>query len=220
MEEKEKIYGNNINYNSRPNKSLNTRIKFFIIILATVLFTFSIYTISQTYSKYISSADGSTEAEIAKWHIYVNNTHITSGTDISNTIEPVFPGNEHIREGIIAPTSEGYFDLDLDFEEVDVSFKYQITLLPNVDNVVDDLIVSGYSFDEGVNILSFSDETVIEETIELDSIIEERSIRIYIKWSDDDLTETMDNDADTIVTTDEDNRALVDVSVEFTQITE
>lgn len=190
-----------------------------IIILAIILLIFAIYTISQTYSKYISSADGETSMDIAKWHILVNNTHITSGSDISNTIEPIFPGNDHIREGIIAPTVEGYFDLHLDFEEVDVSFKYEITMKSSDENIVHDMTVSGYSFDGGVNIISFTDETIIEEDIVLTSGIDERDIRVYLKWIDGD-DETMDNADDTLTTVGSNNLALVDVIVEFTQITE
>ncbi len=196
-------------------------LKHIILILAIILLSVSAYVISQTYSKYLSTAEGQSSADIAKWHILVNNTHITSGTDLSNTIEPVFPGNDHINEGIIAPTAEGYFDLYLKFEEVDVSFKYNISLDINEESAVTDLIITGYSFDEGDNIISFTDgDTSITETIALSSTLEDRSIRVYIEWDDNPLTETMDNESDTIATTDEDYFALVDVIVDFTQITE
>lgn len=196
-------------------------LKHIILILAIILLSVSAYVISQTYSKYLSTAEGQSSADIAKWHILVNNTHITSGTDLSNTIEPVFPGNDHINEGIIAPTAEGYFDLYLEFEEVDVSFKYNISLGINEESAVTDLIITGYSFDEGDNIVSFTDgDTSITETITLSSTLEDRSIRVYIEWDDNPLTETMDNESDTIATTDEDYFALVDVIVDFTQITE
>ena len=196
-------------------------LKHIILILAIILLGVSAYVISQTYSKYLSTAEGQSSADIAKWHILVNNTHITSGTDLSNTIEPVFPGNDHINEGIIAPTAEGYFDLYLEFEEVDVSFKYNISLDINEESAVTDLIITGYSFDEGDNIISFTDgDTSITETITLSSTLEDRSIRVYIEWDDNPLTETMDNESDTIATTDEDYFALVDVIVDFTQITE
>lgn len=205
----------------KRSKSNEKRFKFkhIILIIALILLTLSVYIISQTYSKYISTAGSQSEMTIAKWHILVNNTHITSGTNISNTIQPTFPGNTHIKQGIIAPTAEGYFDLNLDFVEVDVSFKYEITINVNADSAVSDMAITGYSFDQGLNITSFTPgNTKIEETILLNSSIDNRDIRIYIEWNDDDLTETMDNAADTLTTTDPLNRALVDVSVAFTQI--
>lgn len=199
-----------------------TRISFkhVILIIAVILLGISVYIIGQTFSKYLSTADGSSSAEIAKWHILVNNTHITSGTDLSSTIEPVFPGTTHINEGIIAPTAEGYFDLYLEFDEVDVSFKYTITIEISDDSAVSDLLITGYSLDEGANIISFTDDTIIEDTINLGSTIEDQEIRVYIVWNDDPTTQEMDNEEDTLTTTDDDNLALVDVIVEFTQVTE
>lgn len=197
------------------------KFKYIILIIALILLSFSAYIISQTYAKYISTAGGQTDLTIAKWHIKVNDTHITSGTDISNTITPVFPGNTHIKQGIIAPTAEGYFDLELDFIEVDVSFKYTVDISVNANSDVSDMAITGYSFDAGTTVVPFvAGNTTIEEDILLTSTLTERIIRIYIMWDDDDLTETMDNAADTLTTTDPTNRALVDVSIAFTQITE
>ena len=87
------------------------------------------------------------------------------------------------------------------------------------ENIVHDMTVSGYSFDGGVNIISFTDETIIEEDIVLTSGIDERDIRVYLKWIDGD-NETMDNEDDTLTTVGSNNLALIDVIVEFTQITE
>lgn len=197
------------------------KFKYIILIIALILLSFSAYIISQTYAKYISTAGGQTDLTIAKWHIEVNDTHITSGTDISSTITPVFPGNTHIKQGIIAPTAEGYFDLELDFIEVDVSFKYTVDISVNANSDVSDMAITGYSFDAGTTVVPFvAGNTTIEEDILLTSTLTERIIRIYIMWDDDDLTETMDNAADTLTTTDPTNRALVDVSIAFTQITE
>ena len=67
------------------------------------------------YAKYLSSASGNTTIPIARWNITVNNASITTNTDITSSITPLFPGTEHISEGIIAPTAEGYFDLNFDF---------------------------------------------------------------------------------------------------------
>ena len=199
---------------------LKINFKHIILIIAILLLGLSAYVINQTYSKYLSTAEGESSADIAKWHILVNTIHITSGTDLSNTIEPIFPGNDHISEGIIAPTAEGYFDLELDFQEVDVSFKYTISTAISDDSAVSDLVLTGYSFDEGTTIIPFTTQTSIEETINLGSTIDSRNIRVYLKWDDDVLTQTMNNEADTLTTTDADNAALVDIIVDFTQITE
>ena len=41
-----------------------------------------------------------------------------------------------------------------------------------------------------------------------------------MKWNDDLLTQNMDNEDDTLATTNPTNKALIDVSIAFTQITE
>lgn len=194
--------------------------KYIVLIIAIILLAVSAYLISQTYSKYLSTAGAQGTFNIAKWNVLVNNTLITSGSDISNTLEPIFPGNDHIKEGIIAPTAEGYFDLDLQFVEVDVSFKYTINVDVSPESSVSDIVISGYSMDEGANIHPFTGPSEIEEIIPLTSTVTGRNIRVYIQWNDDVFTEAMDNAADTLATTNEANRALVDVSIAFTQITE
>lgn len=193
--------------------------KYIILLLTIIIFSIAIYSIAQTYSKYISTTGAVSTTNIAKWHIKVNNEHITSGNDISDTVTPTFPGNNHIKEGIIAPTAVGYFDLSLDFEEVDVSFKYLVSMENDENNVVDDLEITGYSMDEGANITPFTTLKEVEETITLNSTVTGRNIRIYIKWNDDS-TATMDNEADTLTTTNPLNKASIKVTVAFTQITE
>lgn len=200
---------------------MKKRFRNLIFLTAALLLVVSAYFISQTYAKYISTAGATAQVNIAKWHILVNRTHITSGTNISNTIAPIFPGNEHIREGIIAPTAEGYFDLELDFVEVDVSFKYEVTIDISALSAVADLDISAYSLDGGATRIEFpGSEKKIEESIPLTSNISNRNIRVFVSWNDDADTEIMDNAADTLATTDPNNRAILNVGIAFTQITE
>ena len=72
----------------------------------------------QIYAKYLTSADGNTSLTIARWNIMVNDLSIKNNTDISNKITPVFPGNDNIASNIIAPTAEGYFDLNFDLHKL------------------------------------------------------------------------------------------------------
>ena len=92
-----------------------------LLLLIGICICFLLFYIVQIYAKYLTSTEGSTHFTIANWNIKVNNLSIKTDTDISNTIIPVFPGNDHIASGIIAPTAEGYFDLTFDFSDADVS---------------------------------------------------------------------------------------------------
>ena len=126
--------------------------KKFLLLLIGLCICCLMFFIVQIYAKYLTSAEGSTTLTIANWNILVNDLSIKNNTDISNSIVPVFPGNEHIASNIIAPTVEGYFDLNLDFSNADVSFKYEINTSADKNSCVQDLVATGYSLDGGEKI--------------------------------------------------------------------
>lgn len=192
--------------------------KKFILLLIGICICFLLYFTVQIYAKYLTSADGTTSLIIANWNIKVNNLSIKDNTDISASIVPVFPGTEHIASGIIAPTVEGYFDLNLDFSNIDVSFKYEIDVSSAEDSSVKDLVATGYSIDDGEKIMFENYNTPISEIIKLSDTIDSRNIRVYIMWNDDDESQTMTNVDDTTSTSSE-TPPLLNVNISFTQIT-
>lgn len=195
--------------------------KFTILIIGLILLTI-LLGFALIYAKYISSAYGNTKMAIARWDIKVNNLSIKDNTNISNTLKPIFPGNSNIAANIIAPTAEGYFDLNFDFSGADVSFKYEIT--PSVDSSssVKDLVATGYSiadnggeFGNRVNLENYNDK--ISDTILLNSPVKKRTIRIYILWNDDETSQEMSDDEDTNSTKSEKD-PLFHVNIIFTQV--
>lgn len=195
--------------------------KFTILIIGLILLTI-LLGFALIYAKYISSAYGNTKMAIARWDIKVNNLSIKDNTNISNTLKPIFPGNSNIAANIIAPTAEGYFDLNFDFSGADVSFKYEIT--PSVDSSssVKDLVAAGYSiadnggeFGNRVNLENYNDK--ISDTILLNSPVKKRTIRIYILWNDDETSQEMSDDEDTNSTKSEKD-PLFHVNIIFTQV--
>lgn len=195
--------------------------KFTILIIGLILLTI-LLGFALIYAKYISSAYGNTKMAIARWDIKVNNLSIKDNTNISNTLKPIFPGNSNIAANIIAPTAEGYFDLNFDFTGADVSFKYEIT--PSVDSSssVKDLVATGYSvadnggeFGNRVNLKNYNDK--ISDTILLNSPVKKRTIRIYILWNDDETSQEMSDDEDTNSTKSEKD-PLFHVNIIFTQV--
>ena len=193
--------------------------KKFLLLLIFICISLLLFFMIQVYAKYKSSTEGSTSFAIANWNILVNELSIKNNTNFSNSIVPVFAENEHISNNIIAPTSEGYFDLNLDFSNVDVSFKYEISAKAAENSTVQDLVSTGYSIDNGEKIDFETYNTPITETIPLSSTVKNRKIRIYILWNDDESTQTMDNSADTISTLDG-TPALFNVNISFTQVTD
>lgn len=187
-----------------------------VILIILILIAILVFFLIQIFAKYLTSASGDTSMNVARWNILVNNISIKNNTDISNTLTPVFPGNENIASGIIAPTAEGYFDLNFDFSSADVSFQYEISTTVNESSSVKDLVTTGYSVDDGEKINFDEVNLPIKNTINLADKIKTQKIRIYVKWNDDENA-SMDNSADTIATTSE-NPALLNVNISFTQI--
>ena len=193
--------------------------KKFLLLLIGICICILLFFIVQIYAKYITSTEGNTSLTIANWNILVNNMSIMGNSDISSSIVPVFPGTEHIASGIIAPTAEGYFDLNLDFTDVDVSFQYDISVSTDENSSVQDLVAIGYSLDDGEKIIFENYNDPISEIIELSSELDTRKVRVYIMWNDDETSQSMTNDADTLSTSSE-SQPLLHVNVSFTQITE
>lgn len=185
-----------------------------LFIISCISACIALLNIVNTYARYVSSATGTADISIAKWNITVNDLTVKNNTDLSSVIEPIFPGNDNINPNIIAPTSEGYFELNLDYTEVDVSFDYEISISPNENSPVTDIVISKYAIDDGTPI-EMNGNTSIKETILNSDTTRAKKVTVYIIW--DDENGTMDNAADTTATIPENSAALLDVSIKFTQ---
>ena len=182
-------------------------------LLALVSLFIFLTLIQDSYAKYVSNADASTNLTIARWNIKINNQDIVNNNNFSDNIVPVFPGNDYIAQDIIAPTSEGYFDLIIDYSNVDVAFNKTISINPGQDNTIEDLKITGYSVD-GEELIHFTDTTIITNSVELNQTNKTQTYRIYIKWIDDE-NEIMTNEDDTNATIN--GMATINVNVSFIQ---
>lgn len=185
--------------------------------LCIICFLLCLFFIEDTYAKYITSTNESASMNIARWRILVNNKDIRENSTTNAVITPIFNGNNNINSGIIAPNSEGYFDLIIDATEADVSFKYKIEISVNQNSPVKDLITTKYIIDNGNEIPLERDNATIENTVLHKDNTKPINIRVYIKW-DDSNEATMDNDADTEATKQVDNPAKMDVKLSFIQL--
>lgn len=185
--------------------------------LCIICFLLCLFFIEDTYAKYITSTNESASMNIARWRILVNNKDIRENSTTNAVITPIFNGNDNINSGIIAPNSEGYFDLIIDATEADVSFKYKIEVSVNQNSPVKDLITTKYIIDNGNEIPLERDNATIENTVLHKNNTKPINIRVYIKW-DDSNEATMDNDADTEATKQVDNPAKMDVKLSFIQL--
>ena len=197
------------------------RKKQILILSLSFLIILSIFTIKQTYAKYITQTTSDANVSIARWKILVNNKDITTEKELTNIISPIFKGIDNIAANVIAPTAEGYFDMIIDASNTDVSLKYEITTSNNDNSIVKDMSISGYSLNDGEKqeIISKDNQIKIEDQIPYNSKNKELKIRVYLKWNDDENNgATMDNKADTNTTTIKDGLAKVNVHLKFIQL--
>ncbi len=191
-------------------------IKKSILILALISLLLSIITINTTYAKYQSNVDAEADIKVARWHILVNNWDIKNNNTAKKTITPTFTGSEHIKEGVIAPTSEGYFDIIIDSTNVDVSFTYEITLATDETSNVKDFIVTSYTLNNS-DPISINNNETIKNTINKTNNIKTTTLRVYVKWNDGENS-TMNNQEDTSATIEGNNTAKLSVKLNFKQV--
>ena len=190
--------------------------KHFIYILAFLSFVLCIFFIQESYAKYLTSTSENASIIVARWRILVNNKDIREGNTADAVIVPVFDGNENIASGIIAPTSEGYFDLVIDATEADVSFKYNINFSVNDDSAVSDLVATKYSINNGnVVDLNRDNQSITNEVLQANNTAP-IYIRVYVIW-DDGENSAMDNTADTEATKNG-KTAKMNVNLSFIQL--
>ena len=188
--------------------------KKFRLLLAMISLLVLVSTIQESYAKYISSASANSNFSIAQWTFKVNDQDVLSNSDFSSTIVPVINENDDIREGYIAPTSTGYFDIIIDYSNVGVSFNQILSLAPCT-NSLDDLVITGYKVNDG-EITSFTDDNY---TVNVNHYLTDGTYRdvyrFYVEWVDGD-NETMNNQMDTEAS--QVGNANISINLKFIQL--
>lgn len=187
--------------------------KKFRLLLACISLLLLMDLVQDTYAKYVSSADASSNFTIARWAFTVNNQDVVSNNNFSNTIVPVFDTNANISAGVIAPTSTGYFDITIDSSNVGVSFDEIITINQSNNNTITDLVFTGYKKNNG-ELITFDNTNEINTTYLLSEETTINTYRFYIAWQDGE-GENMNNESDTDASID--GIAAVTVNIQFIQ---
>ncbi len=185
----------------------------FIILVSCCL----IYLFQSSYAKYRRKLEGTVSADIASWNIKVNGEDIANKKTLTTTIEPTFLESENTAADVIAPGVEGYYTITIDASNVDVNFLCNIRSEVSVDSSVTDLKTLSYVVNPASDDderLTYSADTGIVQQISKNT--EQTVFRIYIKWEDEDGI--MDNQADTEVATNSSSKALINVTLQFSQL--
>lgn len=170
---------------------ISRRIKVFVALIALL---YLITSIQSTYAKYVTSANTNTDISIARWNVLINDQDIKLNSNFGRTIEPTIINNDNIAEGVIAPTSIGYFDLILNGASTDVSFQYNIVVTSPITNTVNDLRITKYTIDDDPTEYEYSEH--IFGNINLNDTVKIKRFRLYFEWYEGE-GEIMSNQDDT-----------------------
>lgn len=177
-------------------------------ILVLISLSICLCLMSSTYSRYIADATGNIELLFAKWQILVSNTDITGNSDSTITFVPIIEENTNVASNTIAPSSKGYFDIDIDPTNAEVSFRYSITLGIENENAPDIMITkysivpNSYIDGDPLEVISL-ENNLITNTLNINKEIESFkfesfTIRVYFEWYEGE-NELMNDEGDTVV---------------------
>ena len=194
-----------------------------LLVISSLALTLSL--MSNTYSRYVADVDSNIDLLFAKWQILVNENDITNNTTTSINITPVMEENVNVAENTVAPSSKGYFDIDIDPSNAGVSFDYSINLNIEDENMPD-LMISKYAvldkdYNEGDQITTTTIlNNTINGTVDYNAKAHEPfTVRVFFEWYEG-VDEKMDDEADTNIGYEaalNNKSLLVNASISFNQ---
>ena len=196
---------------------IKTKLK---VLIVFIIFAFALSIVSNTYSRYVAAAEENIDLALANWQILLNNEDITSSSSSIGIINPVILENENVANNKLAPSSKGYFDIDIDASSVELSFNYNITI--NKNDKLDDLIITKYKLiEEGTDPEEVDYTDVVNNEINgtinysEENTIKPFKIRVFFEWFDGE-NELSNDENDTEIVKNNDS-LTIDATIKFTQ---
>ncbi|MBQ6477482.1 MAG: hypothetical protein IJI43_03515 [Bacilli bacterium] len=185
-----------------------------ILTLLIVLGLILIFLFRTSFAKYKKEVIGKVNADVADWTIKINTEDIRGKRVLTNAITPTFEGDTYTKANVVAPGSTGYFDLDIDATNADVSFNYTITATTASESDVSDIIIERYKINDAGEV-AYNSAAGITGTITRNT--PSTRIKVFIKWNDTG-TQSMDNEADTTAGGNPTAQAIIDVNIHLIQV--
>ena len=196
---------------------LKFNIKLCFFLLTILFFILTMFLINTTFARYITSLTTTSTVEMGKWLILVNEQNIMENSNLSEHIIPVFNSNPtYIAEDKIVPTSTGYVEININYEEVTVPFEYKISFIQENATPLEDFKFTDYSIDGGSAIQVDNTNSIITGTITPDDITTERNFLLNFAWIDN-ASASLDDIEDTAYSRNFDELNLL-FNLEFTQV--
>lgn len=202
----------------------------FKVLLVIISLSLTLSLMSNTYSRYVADTTSDIELQFANWQILVNENDITNNSVSSINIVPILEENNNIATNSIAPTSKGYFDIEIDPSNVEVSFDYQINFELLNDNMPD-LLISKYALLDSNYVEGDSLTTIPITDNQINNLLtydnstenfrfEPFKVRIYFEWYEGQ-DENMNDEADTQIGNEaatNDTKLQIKTTIAFSQI--
>lgn len=104
---------------------MRKKIKLIIVALFALLLTS--FLIVETYALFETNGSAEKEMEIGRWVILLNNNDVTETRTLTLN-DFTYANSSHTQSGYFAPGSVGYFDLEIDATDSDVSVEYVLDI--------------------------------------------------------------------------------------------
>ena len=206
-------------------------LKKFRVLLVIIALVVTLSLMNNTYSRYVAGSESDVKIDFAKWQLLVNDTDITNQSSSNITFEPVIYANENVAENKIAPSSSGYFDIEIDPTNVDVSFKYTIDLVIDESQNIPDLIITKYAHipenyieseteEDKLNYVYLNNKYTITEDVSYSENMKPITIRIFFEWYEGE-NQIMDDAADTNIGLEaatNDTKFTINAQINFEQV--
>ncbi len=185
-------------------------------ILTLVMIILTIVKISDTYAKYYTVAHGTTNQELAKWTINVQDVDIykKGGESVQFIVDKIDNfTNPYADSDKISPGSTGYIDIIVNPKGTEVAIRYDIE--------IDKTKLVGLTLKTNVEVKNRDNEIIKTDEDKYTGIITLQDIRdgnydqlrCYFTWENDD----QNNDADTKLVEEYGMKQYLPIRITFTQ---
>ncbi len=186
--------------------------KKYTMVLAPFFFLVMIIVVG-TYALFESQRTNTSNLEIAKWEIKVNDSLLSGSTSTFVIDNFVWSTSQYVMEGKAAPGLNGYFDIVIDPNDTDTSIRYDVTFdFSNLDS--DQFTITEISEIDDKSVVQ-TGEFTYSGIIPLASSVdgETNTLRVYIEWINDENKNDKDSELGKVLN----NQLMIPVSVNITQ---
>ena len=118
-------------------------------ILCIISLLITIFSIQRTYARYYEKVDTTYQTHIKRWLMKVNNHIIQEESTLSEVMQPILIKDENMNDDVLIPGRTGYFEMLLDYSNVDLTFEYEFSIEQLNQQKLTDFEIYGYEVIDG-----------------------------------------------------------------------